>query len=684
MKQAGKNFVSAVILILIPAYLAAQLFKHPGLDQTADDLAYMKSQVLAWNQPWKDAFDNLKRSVDLNTQVIPFAYVLYGADGNPDSGAGAVKKNADLSYNCALIWYITGEKNYAAKAIEILNAWSLTLKGFDYEDAKLAAGQSAYLFCNAAEILRYTGSGWAQRDIDRFTGMLYKVYFPLLRQYSPQSGGSSEAVIIQALISIAVFSDNAQLFNNAVNHLLHGSSNGSLLRYIYPSGECHESKTGIAKVKSGLSAFAGSARIAHSQGIDLYKAGGNRIALGYEYTSRQLLAENSGTYTGIAGGNGDFDDIFEHLYRYYKSKGTILPFTAQAADSARRHATRSLLTATRAASLQVTTESNRIGVNTISDQAGPVSVVAKTSTGDELIAEPGMLIQDLLDSAAITGRKVLIKKGIHKLRRPLKLRSGLIIAGEGTESIITLEPGSGERAVITNNGESISDVTISDLQLDGTLYNNESIALKGSSSTATSVGFGGIVIRCNSGSIVSGIKITNVTVHNCLLTGIIIQGAREIRISNCNFSENGSGFSPAGLQHNIDITGSSDVIINQTRLNASPMGCGVTVSGSRKVTISGCEIARNGRYGIHLSESEDIAVAGNLIEASTRNGIMAEYLYNGCSNLNIAGNQVQYNGSFAIETYAVKRLVQSENTMEGNGRTEAQVKISEQKELQLE
>jgi len=45
-----------------------------------------------------------------------------------------------MAYNHALMWYITGTKAYANKAIEILNAWSPVLWDFDDNNAKLNVG----------------------------------------------------------------------------------------------------------------------------------------------------------------------------------------------------------------------------------------------------------------------------------------------------------------------------------------------------------------------------------------------------------------------------------------------------------------------------------------------------------------------------------------------------------------
>ncbi len=49
-----------MLFLLVP--VSGQKFAHPGINQTAADLQYMKEEVLKGNQPYKDAFDRLKAS----------------------------------------------------------------------------------------------------------------------------------------------------------------------------------------------------------------------------------------------------------------------------------------------------------------------------------------------------------------------------------------------------------------------------------------------------------------------------------------------------------------------------------------------------------------------------------------------------------------------------------------------
>ena len=66
-----RNFISILSLILLmqltnPSLSQTQKFIHPGINQTAADLANMKKIVLNGTPPYKDAFDRLKPQ-----QILP-------------------------------------------------------------------------------------------------------------------------------------------------------------------------------------------------------------------------------------------------------------------------------------------------------------------------------------------------------------------------------------------------------------------------------------------------------------------------------------------------------------------------------------------------------------------------------------------------------------------------------------
>src|SRR5262245_4167641 len=134
-----KNYAVSFIIALALAFsssLFAQKFVHPGINQTSGDLAKMKKLVQAGTQPYKGAFDRLKAATDTPFVIRPYTHVLRGPYGRPNIGGDDLSRSANMAYNYALMWYITNDKTYANKAIEVLNTWSPVLWHFDYNDAR--------------------------------------------------------------------------------------------------------------------------------------------------------------------------------------------------------------------------------------------------------------------------------------------------------------------------------------------------------------------------------------------------------------------------------------------------------------------------------------------------------------------------------------------------------------------
>ena len=665
--------------------MLAQSFVHPGIDQQAKDLAYMKKKVLAGEQPWKGAFDRLKAATDTNFTVKAHTHVLRGPYGNPNIGGDDLAKCANMAYNDALLWYITNDKSYAAKAIDILNAWSPVLWDLDYNDAKLLAAWTGHRLCNAAEILRYTNAGWQPKDIEAFSNMLMTVYYPLMRPYFPQANGNWDGAIIHSLIAIAVFTDNRPLFDNAINHFKHAPVNGSIFKYIYPNGQCQESPRDQGHVQLGIGEFAGAAQIAYTQGVDLFSIANNRIALGFEYTAGFLLGKKPYCYCTISEKSKVLRDDYEYVYRHYTAMGIDIPFTKMAADSVRAKASRSILSAVRA-SFQKPAATKKISgflpIEHISGAGAPTAI--KIPAGAVLV-EPGQSIQHALDSASGTGKWIIVKNGLHTFPHTLKIPSGVTLAGEGAGTILFLDPASGEREAIINATNDMHDVTIRDLVMEVSNKTDPGTDPNTNRSLKGGYNRGGILFRAEKENQLQHIALINLTIRNATYNGVSISGATDINITNCDFNENGANV-PSGpkLLHNLLLLHCSKVNITGSRLTTSPTGSGLSVDRCEGVSITNCEIARNGYYGVLLAESKDITIKGNLIEANDRSGVMAEFLFNGNENVTVSNNRIQFNAGYGVETYAAKNSKSVNNVYEGNGNDMSQEKISPEKFIIME
>ena len=661
----------------------AQPFVHPGIDQTSKDLAYMKNMVVKGEQPYKDAFERLKAVADSGFVVTPHTHVLRGPYGRPNIGGNDLSKSADMAYNYALVWYISNEKKYADKAIEILNTWSAVLWHFDYNDAKLLAAWTGHQLCNAAEILRYTNAGWQQKDIDAFTNMLMTVYYPLMRYYYPQANGNWDGAIIHSILAIAIFTNNRVMFNNAIDHFLHSPVNGSLFKYIHPSGQCQETMRDQAHVQLGLGEFAGAAQIAFTQGVDLFSIGNNRIALGYEFTAGFLLGSKPHSYGTISERAKNLRDDYEYVYRHYTAMGIDLPYTKKAADSVRPKATRSVLSSVRSPTLVPKKILSPIA-STIRHIAG-ANTVATNIPANAIIVKPGDSIQLALNEAAGTGRWVLLKAGIHSFRSTLKMPSDITLAGEGLSTILFLDPASGQREAIVNASDNMHDITIRDFVIEGGIRTDVPSDPNSSRSYRGGYNRGGILFRSMKDGKMNNINLTNLTVQNCTYNGVFISGATNVNIERCNFSENGAIVAPGSkLVHNLLLTHCMDVNIKDSRLVTSAFGAGISLEDCSNASVGNCEIARNGYYGILVAESKNISVSGNLIEANDRSGVMIEFLHQGSEAVTVINNTIQFNNGYGVESYAARNIKIEKNSYAGNGKNSAQQKISSERFILME
>ena len=668
-----KGLFSLILLVWIfivfsPENSFAQKFIHPGIDQTAADLEYMKKQVLAGEQPWKDAFDRLKTATDLQFEVKPFAHVVRGPYGKPNIGGNDLSKGSDMAYNCALMWYITNEKAYAEKAIRIINTWSPVLWDFDYNDAKLLAGWTGYLLCNAAEILKYTDSDWHQKDIDRFTEMLMTVYYPLMRFYYPQANGNWDGAIIHSILAIAIFTDNRAMFNNATGHFLHAPVNGSLFKYIYPSGQCQESMRDQAHVQLGLGEFAGAAKIAYTQGVDLFSIANNRLALGYEYTAGFLLGHQPHCYGTISERAKNLRDDYEYVYRHYAEQGIELPYTKQAADSIRVKAHRSVLTAFRATSGKTITKQAKPVASPIAYPAGAMDQAVSKPPTNAVRVNPDQSIQEALNKVAGENGWVIATAGLHTLPTTLKISSGVTLSGEGLATVLFLDPKSGVRDAIVNDTDDLHDVTICDLVVEGATDTDPGSDPNSRRSYRSTANRGGIIFPGQHEGQMKNITLRNVTVRNCTSNGVFISGAANLNVICCDFNENGASVVPGPrLQHNLLLTHCSNISVKDSRMDTSPHGCGIVLTNCTDAAVIHCELARNAWFGMLVTESRNITVSGNLIEANDRSGIMVQYLYRGSENVSISNNLIHYNNGFGVEAYAGKNIKSANNSYAGNG-----------------
>ncbi|MFJ4923493.1 alginate lyase family protein [Streptomyces sp. NPDC088725] len=191
-------------------------FTHPGVNLNTAQLDFVRSKVQAGAQPWKAAYDQMMGSsyASLSRTAKPRANVECGSYSNPNNGCTDEREDAIAAYTDALAWYITRDDRYAQKSIELMDAWSNSIKQHTNSNAPLQTGWAGSSWPKAAEIIKRVHGGWSNSG--RFDTMLRDVYLPTLIKGS-NSNGNWELTMVEAATSIAVYLDDKTSYDKAIS-----------------------------------------------------------------------------------------------------------------------------------------------------------------------------------------------------------------------------------------------------------------------------------------------------------------------------------------------------------------------------------------------------------------------------------------------------------------------------------
>ncbi len=324
------------------------LFHHPGILVNRAQLDFVKEKIEAGKEPWKSAFEAAKSSElgALSYTPHPYQTCDCGPFSRPDIGCKDEQRDSEAAYTQALLWYYTGNKDYAENAIKIMNAWSSTLTGgHKNANGPVQAAWCAEQFPRAAEIVRYTYSGWSSNDIARFKNMLATQYLPSVIGGSCENG-NKELSMSEALINIGVFNDDHATFEAGLKMW-----RGRTPAYIYLStdgpapvkpancdsaiwgnkgittpfvdGLLQETVRDSGHANLALSSMVNAAETARQQGVDLYGEQAKRIMAALEYQAQFLPPNNTPPPANLS---FHTHPTWEIAYNHYHNrKGYSLP-----------------------------------------------------------------------------------------------------------------------------------------------------------------------------------------------------------------------------------------------------------------------------------------------------------------------------------------------------------------------
>jgi hypothetical protein len=320
-----------IVLVMVCGIAIAQPMQHPGVLVSGPQLDFIKGQVRGKKEPiyseYQKALASQYAALDYKLKGPPATGIIEcGPYAKPDNGCHAEDADASAAYLQAVLWWINGDRRYADNAIRIMNTYSRQLTAYANSNSPLQAAWSGEMWPRAAEIIRYSHAGWKPEDVQAFSNMLTKINLPLIKDGTPNNG-NWELSMIEAMMGIAVFTDDRALLNHAeamwhervpayfYNLKLDGDyprplprNNGHTTWYgqtvfdASTSGAAQETCRDLGHTEFGIFASMSAAETAHIQGDKLFESEEQRLTRALEFHAHLLLKKEPVPHD-LCGGN---------------------------------------------------------------------------------------------------------------------------------------------------------------------------------------------------------------------------------------------------------------------------------------------------------------------------------------------------------------------------------------------
>ena len=333
---------------------AKSRLRHPGILMSKPMLDTMCRELRAGDpvrvEAWKDMVAHPRGTIrgsnwDAKEEIVGYDNV-------------AFKIDAAIANSYALRWIVTGKRQDARVAVELMNEWSSTLKSIRSKEndklghTRLMMGVHSGYWAQAAELLRSSGAPWSQMDQYRFKKWLREVVLPSMEPRPSSFNGNWDAACTWSTMAIAVFLDDRKLFDENIKRLKSGDTNARLTYYLLPSGQCQETGRDQVHAQMGLDFLARACEIAWNQGIDLYDYKDVSIGRCFEYCARYNLGDDDVPFevypspVGRSGHDaatepsdecrGDLRPMYELVYHHYRVRKKMpMPYVEKALEQTR-------------------------------------------------------------------------------------------------------------------------------------------------------------------------------------------------------------------------------------------------------------------------------------------------------------------------------------------------------------
>lgn len=220
---------------------------HPGVGQNAEDLKRIRGHILAKAEPWYTYYQAFRTTNyasksyliqnDLYPETATLAPKYSYSNYNTNLFNNQLTNDSKAAYYQAIMYYLTGDVEYRAKAMRIIRLWSMLNpdEATMVVDAHIQLGPPMFYMNSAAELLRSTSTfsenlKWTQNDSDQYITNFLE---PPLRLYMHQKNYwfNQHHTAVMASMSSYIFMDNAAAYNELVEWYTVNSTTPAGARY---------------------------------------------------------------------------------------------------------------------------------------------------------------------------------------------------------------------------------------------------------------------------------------------------------------------------------------------------------------------------------------------------------------------------------------------------------------------
>jgi hypothetical protein len=310
-------------------------FTHPGIFATEQTILTVRGHLQVGHAPWvaslahweQWAVDVLERDPDPVQRIFRRTPNHIGVDESI--------RDFTAAQNLAYLFCLTDKPEYADKAIEIMNAWSRTLKAVRGSGFNLQSGLVIPQLMGAADLIKHRCDRWKEEDQARFKAFCEVVLLPHVINLRISINGNHDCATNMALAALGIYLDDEFLFNRSLNYHLHGKGYGAVAHYFLANGECQEDGRDMGHSRMGVRFFARIAEMALNQGENIYDRFDYRIAAAMEHYAHVQMdyyipAMYSSVHPSPLGTRGAVDLSELQAYSYFtRVRGMPMPYTTR-------------------------------------------------------------------------------------------------------------------------------------------------------------------------------------------------------------------------------------------------------------------------------------------------------------------------------------------------------------------